>query len=109
MVKRITLVRRRPELSRKEFTDCWLGEHAQLATHLGGLQEYTVDVVAEPEFGGASVDGIATLRFGSYEAAKRAFSERALVDELQRTRDSFAIAAEVFFVEEHRVDLGAGG
>lgn len=101
MIKRITLVRKRPELSSREFAEAWLGEHADLARQLPGLREYVVDLVNEGVPGGP--DGIATVRFDTREACDAAFATPGLGEELHRTRDDFAASVNVFYVDEQVV------
>ena len=50
MIKRISLVWKRPELSDTQFRRIWLGEHVEYAKQLPGVREYTIDfVTAAPE------------------------------------------------------------
>jgi uncharacterized protein (TIGR02118 family) len=98
MIRRFSLVRKRPELSREEFLARWLGEHAEIAKQLPGLRGYvihTLDGDAPP------YDAIAVTSFDSREEAERAFADPALADGLARTRDDFAASVEVFFGQEH--------
>jgi len=101
MVKRISLVWKRPELSREEFRRLWLGEHVSCAKRLRGLREYVIDFVTDglPE----APSGIATLRFDSREALEAAFADPRLKEDLLRTRATFAEAVEVMIVEEEVV------
>jgi uncharacterized protein (TIGR02118 family) len=98
MIKRLSLVWKRPNLSDAEFRSLWLGEHVEYAKQLAGLREYVIDFVAQ---GSADTpSGIATLRFDSRAALDRAFSDNALNANLLRTRDQFASAVEVILVDE---------
>lgn len=101
MLKRISLVWKRPELSRADFRRIWLGEHAAYARQLRGVREYTIDFVTEGPEG--APDGIATLRFDSREALDAAFSDKQLSGHLMRTREDFASAVQVTIVEEEFV------
>jgi uncharacterized protein (TIGR02118 family) len=102
MIKRVSLVRKLPELSRQEFLSRWLGEHVEVAKGLPGLCEYTIDILqsegSEPPY-----DGIATLRFDSPEAMEAAFAHPETSERLRATRAEFAQSVEVFVVEEHVV------
>lgn len=98
MIRRISLVRRRPELTRDQFLARWTGEHVQIASRLEGLRGYVIYV---PEGESSLLDGIAVTSFDSRETAERAFSDPELAAELRRTRDEFAASVEVHFVEEH--------
>jgi hypothetical protein len=98
MIKRVSLVWKRPELQRSEFRALWLGEHAELARGLAGTREYVIDFNEDATSG--QPDGIATLRFEDLAAVERAFGDEDLKAALLRTRDQFAVRAEVFFVDE---------
>lgn len=98
MIKRVSFVWKRPELSTVEFRRLWLGEHVEYAKRLGGLREYVIDFVTEGPSEGPS--GIATVRFDSHQMLEAAFSEPALRRDLVRTREQFARAVQVMMVEE---------
>jgi uncharacterized protein (TIGR02118 family) len=98
VIRRLSLVRKRPELTRAEFLDRWTGEHVEIAKRLPGLRGYVIHILDgdAPPF-----DGIAVTTFDSREEAERAFADPELADGLRRTRDEFAASVEVYFVEEH--------
>jgi uncharacterized protein (TIGR02118 family) len=98
MIKRVSFVWKRPELSDAEFRRVWLGEHVEYARRLDGLREYVIDFVTEGPADGPS--GIATLRFDSRQALDAAFSEPALRRDLMRTREQFARTVQVMMVDE---------
>jgi uncharacterized protein (TIGR02118 family) len=98
MIKRVSLVSKRPELSNAEFRRVWLGEHVEYAKRLAGLREYVIDFILEGPPDGPS--GIATLRFDSREALEAAFSDPALSRDLMRTREQFARTVQVMIVDE---------
>ena len=99
MVKRISLVWKRPELSDAEFRHIWLGEHVEYAKQLPEIREYTIDFVTEGPKGGAP-DAVATLRFDTREALDAAFSSPELKENLIRTREQFARSVQVMIVDE---------
>jgi len=101
MIKRVSLIWKRPHLSAEEFRELWLGEHAAQAHSLVGAREYVIDFVENPAPG--EPDGIATLRFDDRAAVERAFSDKKLIDELIRTRTEFAERTQVFLVDEVEV------
>jgi uncharacterized protein (TIGR02118 family) len=108
MIKRISLVWKRPELSDGEFRRIWLGEHVDYAKRLPRVREYVIDFVHEGPEGGPSA--IATLRFESRAALEAAFAEPGLQENLQRTREQFASRVQVMIVEECPIVLpGAEG
>jgi len=98
MIKRTSLVWKRPHLSDAEFRRIWLGEHVEYAKQLPGVREYTIDFVSEGPNGSPSA--IATLRFDSREALEAAFSVPYLKENLLRTREQFAESVQVMIVEE---------
>lgn len=107
MIKRTSLVWKRPELSDDEFRSRWLGEHAEAAKRLAGLREYVIDFIADAP---ASVpSGIAVVRFDDREALDAAFADEALVRELMATRETFATHVRVFVVDEAVVVPGNRG
>jgi uncharacterized protein (TIGR02118 family) len=98
MIRRVSLVRKRPELTREEFLARWTGEHVDIAKRLPGLRGYVIHILdgeAPP------VDGIAVTTFDTREDAERAFADPELADGLRRTRDDFAASVEVYFAQEH--------
>jgi uncharacterized protein (TIGR02118 family) len=101
MIKRTSLVWKRPELSDAEFRRLWLGEHVEYARKIPGVREYTIDFVTEGPAGSPS--GIATLRFDSRAALESAFGNPQLNDDLRRTREAFAEAVQVVIVDENIV------
>ena len=101
MIKRISLVWKRDELTRGEFAAIWLGEHADVARRLPRLREYVIDIVDEPV--GDGPDGIATVRFDSREDCDAAFGLPELAEPLLRTRNDFAKHVDVVFVDENVV------
>jgi uncharacterized protein (TIGR02118 family) len=101
VIKRLSLVWKRPDLSTADFAAAWLGDHADAARRLAGVREYTVDVITHPPAG--VPDGIATLRFDSREACDAAFADPELGEFLRATRDEFAERVEVVFVDENLV------
>lgn len=101
MIKRVSLVWKRPELSDVEFRTLWLGEHVEYARKIPGVREYTIDFVTEGPAGTPS--GIATLRFDDQAALETAFSDPQLNEGLRRTREEFAEKVQVVIVDENLV------
>lgn len=100
MIKRVSLVRKLPELTLEEFRARWTGEHVDIAKRLPGLRGYVIYVLDGET---PLVDGIAVTTFDSREEAERAFADPELAAGLRRTRDDFAVSVEVYFAEEHTV------
>jgi len=101
MVKRMSLVWKRPELSDAKFRSIWLGEHVAYAKQLPGVLEYTIDFVTEAPEGAPSA--IATLLFESQEKLDHAFGLPELKQNLLRTREQFASRVLVLIVEERGI------
>jgi uncharacterized protein (TIGR02118 family) len=106
MIKRMSLVWKRANLSDSAFRALWLGEHVMYAKELAGLREYVIDFVTDGPADGPS--GIATLRFDSREALEAAFKDSELTRELMRTRDLFARSVQVMLVEEEQIVPDSG-
>jgi uncharacterized protein (TIGR02118 family) len=100
VIRRLSLVRKRPELTKEEFVARWKGEHVEIAKRLPGLRGYVIHVLdgEAPPF-----DGIAITTFDTREDAERAFADPELAAGLLRTRDDFASSVEVYFAQEHVV------
>lgn len=107
MIKRTSLVWKRPELSDAEFRRIWLGEHVEYAKQLPGVREYTIDFISDAS--GPVPSAIATLRFDSREALEAAFNIPLLKENLLRTREQFAQAVQVVIVDECIVVPGNEG
>ena len=101
MIKRTSLVWKRPELSDAEFRRLWLGEHVEHAKRLPGLREYVIDFVTAGPVGAPS--GIATVRFDSRAALDAAFGALQLKSDLLRTREQFANTVQLLFVDEETI------
>ncbi|MFN0153769.1 MAG: EthD domain-containing protein [Gaiella sp.] len=97
MIRRFSLVRKRPDLSREEFLARWTGEHVEIAKRLPGLRGYVIHIL---DGGDPPYDGIAVTTFGSRDEAERAFADPQLAAGLSRTRDDFAAAVEVRYAQE---------
>lgn len=98
MIRRFSLVRKRPELSSEEFLARWTGEHVEIAKRLPGLRGYVIHLVDDEA---VPYDGIAITTFDSRADAERAFSDPELAEGLARTRDEFASSVDVYFTTEH--------
>ncbi|KQV41309.1 EthD domain-containing protein [Rhizobium sp. Root1204] len=76
MVKRITLLRQRPDMSREAFGQHWAGPHADIAIHFPALAAYNQNRVDRSlwKFGpsGLQVDGIVELWFESEQGMRDA-------------------------------------
>jgi uncharacterized protein (TIGR02118 family) len=98
MIRRLSLVKKRSDLSREEFLARWTGEHVEIAKRLPGLRGYVIHILNGDD---PPIDGIAVTTFDSREDAERAFADPELAAGLGRTRDDFAESVEVYFANEH--------
>jgi uncharacterized protein (TIGR02118 family) len=102
MIKRVSLVRRRPGMSFEEFRRYWLNEHATLSSQIPTLERYVINVVDHERCPDAEWDGFSELWFASEEALKRGY-EGALADSIRVDDANFIGAASVLIVEEHQI------
>ncbi len=106
MIKRISLLTRKPGLSRQEFNDHWLKVHAPFVKKLPGViryvQNHSVDDAHRHDLpsGGQAVDGFVEFWFADVETMDAAFATKA-------AKEAFADGAEfiesvtTFVIEEH--------
>ena len=98
MFKAIILLKRREDTSMEDFSQWWLGAHAQLASALDGVRGATFNLVSGD--GHAPYDGVSELWFdtqAAFEAAYATDHGRAVA------ADSMAHVSrrERLFVAEH--------
>jgi uncharacterized protein (TIGR02118 family) len=99
MFKAIILLARKPDATREEFRDWWLGEHAALAQQLPGLRGLRFNVVTTED---ADVDGVSELWFDSREAFEAAYASET---GMRVAADSLANVGrrERLFVDEQTI------
>jgi hypothetical protein len=85
------ILSRRPELSREQFLEIWLGEHRRLIGRLSGLVEVRQFPAADPDL--AECDGIGLLVFATAEAMTAALASDA-AKELRAHTATFALSGE---------------
>ncbi len=102
MIKRVSLVRKRPDITREEFVAHWLGPHAEIVRlHLPGLLGYVVNVCDDPD--AAGWDGFAEVWFPTRADADAAFASEPFLGLVAVDRPKFVAEQVVFFVDEHAV------
>jgi uncharacterized protein (TIGR02118 family) len=80
MIKSLSLLTRKPELTRAQFTRHWVEIHAPLARAVPGLRRYVQSHIVEerqrPDIAAleVDVDGVAELWFDDREAMARALA-----------------------------------
>jgi uncharacterized protein (TIGR02118 family) len=102
MVKLLSLVRRRADLSRDEFAEIWLRDYAPVAKRLPNLRRYVVNVVT-PGSEEHEYDGFAELWFDSEDDARAAFAEPELAEALETGRQAFIADHAIYAVAETTV------
>ena len=108
MIRRISILTRKPQLTREEFVDHWLNVHGPLALKVPGIRRYVQCRVVEEYFRKDipaqvdEIDGIAELWYDSVEAlmkssktpeAKALYADGALIIGKIRT----------FIIEENEI------
>jgi uncharacterized protein (TIGR02118 family) len=78
MVKLIALLKRKPGMTREEFSKRWLTEHTKLSSRMPGLREYRINIATprQPEGTGDEplYDGTAELWWDSIDDMEAAFA-----------------------------------
>jgi uncharacterized protein (TIGR02118 family) len=100
-IKRVSMVRRRHDLSHDEFVAYWLGPHAEIAKEMPGALAYVVNIARDPE--AAGWDGFAEVWFESIEAAEAAFASEPFASRIRADRPKFVGEQVIFFVDETAV------
>jgi uncharacterized protein (TIGR02118 family) len=101
MIKRVSLVRRKPDWTHEAFIQHWMGPHADIVKQLPGLRGLRFGPVTQwtPETG--YWDGIGEIWFDSIEAANAAFAAEPHASRLTADRAIFLGEAQAAFIEEH--------
>lgn len=107
MIKRISLVARKPGLSVAEFERHWMGPHAAIVRQMPGLRGFTLNMIHEGD-GEREWDGIGELWFDSVADAQAAFAGEPIAGLLAADRPKFLGRSQVFFATEHVVIAPAG-
>ena len=102
MIKRISLVRRKPDWTDEAFIAHWMGPHAAIVKQLPGLRGLRFgDVQSWTPADGVAWDGIGEIWFDSVEAATAAFAAEPYRSQLIEDRKIFLGEGQSCFVEEH--------
>ncbi|AMD47150.1 EthD family reductase [Bordetella holmesii] len=72
-VKRIGLLKRRPDMTMEAFHAHWLNVHAALCVKLPGLERYAVNLIVQDAEDPLGFDGFSELWFKDEAALKAAF------------------------------------
>ncbi len=101
MIKRISLVRRKPGLTREQFLAHWMGPHAEIVRRLPGLRGLRFGAVRRWSPEEAGWDGVGEIWFDDIAAAEAAFKAEPHLSLLVEDRRKFLGEAQWCFVEEH--------
>ncbi len=101
MIKRISLVRRKPGMSHEDFLAHWMGPHADIVRGFPGLRGLRFGAVTRWHPEEAPWDGVGEIWFDSVEAAEAAFRAEPHISRLIADRALFLGEAQWCFVEEH--------
>ncbi len=99
MIARISLLRKRQDLSQAEFLAHWLGPHAAIARQVPGLRGLVT--YSPEEMPLANCDGIGIMWFDSLQDAKDGFTDGPVLRQLKEDRPKFLEDVQVFFAQEH--------
>jgi uncharacterized protein (TIGR02118 family) len=102
MIKSISLLTRRPELSHDDFVKHWLEVHAPLARQFPGLRRYSVNFIDREATPNAVYDGFSELWFDSEDALNAALGSpiaEAIAADIPRFMDELVRV----IVEEHPI------
>jgi uncharacterized protein (TIGR02118 family) len=99
MIKRITLAKRRPDMSHEEFAAYWLGPHVEIARGIPRALGYVINVADDADVAGW--DGVAEMWFESRKDAEEAFQSEPIASALADDRPKFLGEYRVFLTEEH--------
>lgn len=108
LVKRMSLLRRRPDIDADRFREEWFGFHARAVERFPGLAGYTQNLVVARQAGGATddaalpVDGVVEMWFRDVADLKAAFASPAAEISQRHARD-FIAEITTFLVEPHEV------
>lgn len=103
MIKRVSLIRRRPGMSREEFRAHWTGPHADIVRQLPGVRGLRFGMVENWTPEDAAWDGVGEVWFDSVEAALEAFRTEPFLSMLVEDRKKFMGEAQSCFVTEKTV------
>jgi uncharacterized protein (TIGR02118 family) len=112
MMKRISLLRRKEDISKEAFSAHWAGPHAVIAKDFQGLVKYTQNHVVQrldpAPHDAYSTDGMAELWFPSDESMQAALASPVLA-QLSEDEPRFLSGVTRLFLGDLPLDDGAGG
>ncbi len=98
LIKRISLLRRKQEMTPDQFWEHYSGPHAAIARKLPGLRKIQLSRVVGPQ--SVAWDAVGELWFDDVAAVDRAFADPEIAALLAQDRPLFIEHAETILVEE---------
>ena len=108
MIRRVSFIRRRSDLSRQEFFSHWTGRHAEIIRQLPGLRGLRFSRVDRCVPTEAQWDGVGETWFDSIADADQAFAADPFREILIEDRAKFIGEAHSCYIEEPRAYLPDG-
>lgn len=109
MIKRVSLLRRRADLSVAEFFVHWSGPHVDIVRQLPGLRGLRLGPVQSWSPQDAAWDGVGEVWFESIADAEAAFASEPCRSLLIADRKLFVAELQSCFVTEHTLIAPPGG
>lgn len=100
MIKRVSFLRRREDMSREDFFAHWTGPHADIVKQLPGIRGLRFGKVQSWTPAEAAWDGVGEVWFDSVEAASEAFASEPCRSLLAADRPKFTREIQACFVDE---------
>jgi uncharacterized protein (TIGR02118 family) len=98
VIKRVALVRRKPDMTAEQFWAHYTGPHAAIVQRMPGLRQMVLSRAVGDQV--TEWDAVGELWFDSMTAVQRAFEDEQIMAELRADRSLFLGASEVVIVEE---------
>jgi uncharacterized protein (TIGR02118 family) len=103
MIRRVSFIRRKANLTREQFFAHWTGRHAEIVRQLPGLRGLRFNRVERCAPEAAAWDGVGETWFDSIPDADRAFATEPFLALLTEDRRKFIGDAHSCYVEESDV------
>jgi uncharacterized protein (TIGR02118 family) len=100
MIRRVSFIRRKADLTRQEFFSHWTGRHAEIVRQLPGLRGLRFSRVDRCVPAEAQWDGVGETWFDSIADADRAFGADPFREMLIEDRAKFIGEAHSCYIEE---------
>src|SRR5260370_41768184 len=98
MVNRISMIRRKPEMTPEEFWDTYTGPYAAIVRKMPGVRKMVLSRVVGPR--SAEWEAVGELWFDNAAAVEKAFADPEIVNLLAQDRPLFLGHAEVIIADE---------